>query len=296
MSSLASPIQHSQWKDFDSFEEIPFNEYYNDLKQFILTPEGKICEAMCILCVCNYKKMFNNLNQNEIIDLFDKLTEMYMQKSKYELANFDINNDFAKRDMNFLKSCITNQMWNLCIYSHCHIINTFILFPFLMKMYPAHDVRIIRSLKHTCVADLTTKRIYDLAMWNEILSGAKYDEIGFHDTILSYMIKTNHNNISETKSDHYELYTKTDLETNRYLIRWKWDGNDELYKLALDFCAKKYSLKKLNMSLSKKSPKKLNLQKKLDKKIHLHKKFLKHFNKYVIMSSFILVVMCLHFT
>jgi beta-glucosidase/6-phospho-beta-glucosidase/beta-galactosidase len=30
------------WKDFIDYREVPFNEYYNKLKNFITTNEGKI--------------------------------------------------------------------------------------------------------------------------------------------------------------------------------------------------------------------------------------------------------------
>jgi hypothetical protein len=224
---------HKQWKDFIDYKEIPFVEYYDDLKKFIVTKKGKICEAMSIICASASPKTqlkvdYNKLNEEDIFIKFDELTNKYMQKSKYDLAIYWRKDKHSDNDLKILKSHTDDPMWNLCIYSSCHNLNTNIMYPFLCSMYPDNVIRVVESCQHSCVVDMTTRKIYDLAMWNEITN----------DSIILDLIKD-----VDYDGDHYDLHNGFSLMENNFMVKWLWNNNNKLYDLAVAFCNTKYKTK-----------------------------------------------------
>jgi hypothetical protein len=208
---------NNRWNDFIDYEEVRVVKYYDDLNKFIVTYEGKICEAMSIICASMCKVNYGELTTEEKLNTFNEFTNKYMQKSKYDLAYTNLK---------MFEACKTNPIWNLWIYAGCHNVNVNIIYPFLVNLYPTHNIKIIISPTHTCVADLTSKKIYDLAMWNEILN----------INVIVDLIQKNNDN----KCEHYDFYDKTNLMKNNFIIYWLWGGNLEFYNLAMQFCNTKY--------------------------------------------------------
>lgn len=219
---------YRQWKDFVDFREVQNAEYRDRLNDFIKTPNGMKCEAMAILSTyCSQNNLTKN-NERELLDLFKIIIDKFIQKSKYELAIYKTNEQINK-ELDFLKKQTDNPEWNLCIYSGCHFVNTYIMYPFLVNEYPNNDIKIIESCRHTCVVDFTTKYIYDLAMWNEIIENTNTHT----KTIIQDLIDSTS---TMTNFDHYDIYDAHKLKANNFSVRWLWRGDKKMFELASNYC------------------------------------------------------------
>lgn len=168
---------------------------------------------MAILSVY-FSQNRKKVNLQNVTEKFELITNRYLQKSKYHLADYQ-RNDTINNELDFLKTCVSDPKWDLCIYSGCHFSNTFIMYPFLLRIYPDHDIRIIESCSHSCVVDMTTKLIYDLAMWNEIYEKTTNREN--KKTIIQILIDTIP---TDSPLNAYDFHTKLDLCENKFLISW----------------------------------------------------------------------------
>lgn len=157
--------------------------------------------------------------QRDIVNNFETLLDKYMEKNKYHLCIVRSKDEETIRQLKIFEQHKDNPMWIWSIYSACHTVNTIIMYPFIKKLYP--HIQIVQSCIHTFIADITTKKFYDLSMLSEVLGRSFIDE--FIITIPTYLL------------GHYTLHNDAN-----FLIQWRWFGYNDIYLKALDLCRNKY--------------------------------------------------------
>lgn len=225
--------------------EIETITYYDDLKKYLETNEGKICENLFILSCLQrdglpdlkkrisltnndgkyFKKLFKPHD-----NIIHELIEKYSNTTKYIFGIYYENENIEY--FNLIKSFCDNDkdsFWNICAYAQCHRLNTYILYPYLLNRYPTHNIcHIHYENEHTCVIDYTENKIYDLACWYEL------SRLLHHKSFIEFLYDK-------------PFQIRTQLEPFYFFSKTLLFDDDDIYETILKILVEKFDKKKTTL-------------------------------------------------